>query len=162
MALPKTNATVLPGHILSTFRLKQLRMAEDFFAGRALQVAGAAGVSQSQVVADHIISAAMRVIAAGLYSYGSDGFKSQTVLPTSLPFLLWVCLTIENPKVTQDEAAALITDENESALTRAVLEMLGYSFPNVVTEAGKPPAEPSNPTNPSPGTTLSKDSAAGS
>jgi hypothetical protein len=161
MALPKTNATALPGHILSSFRLKQLRMAEDFFAGRALQVAGAAGINQPAPVADRIMSAAMGSIAAGLYSYGSSGFKSQSVISTSLPFLLWVCLSVENPKITQDEAAALITDDNEATITRAVLEMLGYSFPNAGTGANKPPADPQTQTNPSPGTISSEDSAAG-
>ncbi len=164
MSLPATNATVLPGHVLTKFRLKQLRMAEDFFATRALQVAGAAAAGQQPAVAERIMSAATGSIAAGLYSYGSTGFKQQAVMPTSLPFLLWLCISVENPKITQDEAATLITDENEALLTRAILEMLGYSFPNVPTEVKEPPKDQtqsqSSQTSPPPGTTSSGGSAA--
>jgi hypothetical protein len=163
MPLPTTNATVLPGHVLTKFRVKQIRMAEDFFVGRALQVAGTAGAGQPDPVADRIMSVTVRNIAAGLYSYSSAGFKQQAIMPTSLPFLLWLCLSIETPRITQEEAATLVTDENEAAVTRAILEMLGYSFPNAETEAKNPPKDQQSPppTSPSPGTTSAKDSAAG-
>lgn len=136
--LPKTNATAIPGKVLSQFRLPDYQLAEDYFAQQYLSTVAKAAAGQPVPVAKAMIDSANELVARAKFAFGTPGFDAAAQRPTYLPFLLWVALSAKNP-TTQPEAAELITEENEEAVTLAVLQMMKYVLPPNASGAGSSP-----------------------
>lgn len=148
MAFPKSDSTTLPKYTLSQFRLPHFQQAEDYFAQRFLNTVAKAASGQVVAVAREQLATANETVARGRFVYGSPNFDSECNRQTSLPFLLWLSLSIKHA-VTQEEAESLITDENESAVKAAVLAMMKFAVPvkNVAAPAPQKPATDTTPAN---------------
>lgn len=88
--------------------------------------AASAGVGLPSAVADSLIRIACSEVSAGRFKYGGQPFFAHVLSTTTLPFLLYLSLRRTDSTVTREAAANLITEENEAAVSRAVLEQFGY------------------------------------
>jgi hypothetical protein len=121
-------ADVLPGHVLSPAGLAEFGIIEKEFSREHLAQAADAGADQPKAIADRLLSLAMADVRAGEFNWGRLGFDAKCASGEALPFLLWVVLQIKDSKVTREQAKALITQENQYTVRRAVLECLGFDF----------------------------------
>lgn len=149
---PRTD--VLPGYTLARARLSDFGQAEEEIERRHIAKAGGAAVGLPDAIADKIIAAATEDVAQGRLKYGRKAFDAHALAPTSTPFLLYLTLRHSHPDMTRDMAASLITEKNETAISRAVLIQFGYDFsaevePKNAGEGKTPPAQTGTTSSPS-------------
>lgn len=118
----------LPGFILSPFRIHQFGQAGQEWASRYLYAVGQAADRLTDRIADKLVSRAADDVRRGRLAYGTDDFDAACFAPEHLPFLLWLSLQPKHPQLTREQAAALLSPENERTVRRAVLEMAGYDL----------------------------------
>lgn len=157
-------ADVLPGYTLSPFRLWQYAEAETEFARAHVALAGAAAVGMPSSIQEVTVRAALQDVAEGKFNYGADCFDRKALAQGSTPYLLWLCLRPKHPKITRPAAEALITPENEEAVYREVLLLMGYPLgrhkgSGAAGDTSNPKATPAGTGGPSGGETSSPPSA---
>lgn len=144
VAAPQTG-DVLPGYTLSVAGLVELATAEREFEKRYRIGAMADAAEMPEPGSTRLTEVAEALIARRYFCYGAPGFRANLFATQSIPFLLWLVLRPRHPKLTREQAAALIKPENETAVHRAVLECFGISFPERAATkptADKPPTAP--------------------
>jgi hypothetical protein len=117
------NTDALPGHTISPPGLADLAQAEAHFGRAHIADAAACAAGLDTDVRDVAIDKATARVARREFNYYGNSFKLSA---EHFPFLLWLSLRVENPKITQAQAAALITPENQPIVTKAVLDVWGF------------------------------------
>lgn len=121
-----TNSDVLPGYVLSKWRLKEYADAENEFRESFLRESYAASVSLPAESQERAIDRANKYVGEGNLDYGTRGFKLRLFSARALPFLLWLSLRKLLPEMTREQVASLLTDNNEPQIKAAILKLLGY------------------------------------
>jgi hypothetical protein len=119
---------ILPGYKLWPAGLLDYAVVEEHLARQHLTLAASASVGLPDDVASLLIHAATDDVAAGRFKYGRAAFDAHVNPKSMTPFLLHVLLRREHARITRDQAAALITPDNEADVRRGVLELFGYAF----------------------------------
>lgn len=166
--LPRTNTTALPGHVLREYSIASQRIAEQHVEGALLESVGKAALRLKGPVAEMAIEKAMDVIASGKLGWGMSAFKMRVASGVYTPFFLWLSLTESTPTMKLEDAAKLVTPENQQPLTEALFAlMFGDPRPNgqaagsqtnppdpdATTTTDGQTSEPTTSQNPSPTTT---------
>ncbi len=123
-AAPRTD--VLPGYTLSRARLADFGQVEEELERRHLARAGMASVGLPPAVGESLIKAAVAEVSGGRFKYGGAAFFNHVLSSTVHPLLLYLALRKAHPEISREKAAGLITEQNETAVSRAVLEQFGY------------------------------------
>lgn len=152
--LPRTNTTVLPGYVLREYSIASMRLAEQYLEGSLLESVGKAALKLKGAVAEMAIEKAMNVIASGVLGWGMQAFRMRVVSGSYTPFFLWLSLSEIRPDLKQEDAAALVTPENNEAITRALISlMFGDPVPNGEPAAARPAPPTSDAANTTAGLT---------
>lgn len=145
---------VVPGFLMSPFSVEAFAQAEFEFARKHLEIVGAAAEACSDRIAEMMLRVANNEVANKQFTYGSTGFRVCCFSQNNIPLLFWLTLQPRHPMLTREEARKLITPANEAAVTRATLELIGYSFaptPKKNPETNPPPTPPLTGETSSPG-----------
>lgn len=170
----KTDTATLPPYTLAQFDVEQFAQAEEEFANLHRASVARFIISQPLGMAERFIDAAERLIAENHFRYGGFAFDAKARSVTTIPTLLWLCLSIKHHgEVSRDKARELYTAHpDKPELQRALLTLMGYDVPRKNVPAGTtgavagPSSEPAQgqsqgptPGSSSPSTSASMDSA---
>jgi hypothetical protein len=120
------NTDALPGHTISPPGLREIGEAEAHFGRSHIADAAASAAGLDTDVRDVAIDKATARVARREFNYYGNTFKLCCLSAEHFPFLMWLSLRVEKPKITQAQAAALITPENQPIVTKAVLDVWGF------------------------------------
>lgn len=145
---------VLPEYTLSPWSLCEYGDAEVEFTREHIRNAAIAGQGLPPEVAKMLIDAAMSDAVKSAFVWGRIEFDRRLLATSTLPFRLWLSLRQSHPKLTREQAAALLTRENAANVNRAILELLGFAYegdkpkktdgqPSKSNSTGRPSSEPS-------------------
>ncbi len=135
------NTDALPGHTISPPGLKEIGEAEAHFGRCHIADAAASAIGLDTEVRDVAIDKATARVARREFNYYGPSFRLCCLSAEHFPFLLWLSLRIENAKITQAQAAALVTPENQPIVTKAVLDVWGFDTGKNVGAGGANPSQ---------------------
>ena len=107
---------------------KLMRRAEEKMNGHAAQDPSAVFNTDEGRAVNAINGIVENMIRADPFAVGRQGFRQCAFDISNLPKMLWMSLRVGNDEITEDEANALITPENENKIHEAILELMGYAL----------------------------------
>jgi hypothetical protein len=119
---------LLSGFTVSPYGLSEYGELESEFSSNYLSKVGTVAEQMAAPVAKTMIEGALERIARGYFNWGSAGFDACCLSSHHFPLMLHTSLKIKHPQLSRIDAAKLITPENEYALKRGLLELLGFKF----------------------------------
>jgi hypothetical protein len=153
------NTTALPGYTLSPPGLRELGEAESEFARSYLADVTAGAKDSDPETRKSVLKEATLLVANSHFNYYGVGFGLACMSARHIPFLVWLAARINKPDLTREQAEALLTRENEPAISRVVLEIMGV-VPDPNARAGDAKEMPKeSPSTPPPGEASSDSSA---